>query len=356
MKKTATETLCKRLKGAIRDSVFGCLVSCICDEMRENCPWMRTKHGFIVRILLEIGRNLEQESENGFAFCMNFLTNTEESLQFWANYFTERHCDSESRLSRMSLEKLFDVTRGLVQKARLATECLSNDQQTFTVNTWIRRFYNEAREKIHVLPLSSLFLLDDQQEINDATFFVKEIEIGLETVYNELKITFQTLRYSEIQLEQHEQTAHEILYKEIAGCTEQCPFCKTQCELTNREHLVPAPGSNSIKHRAEHRPQCFGNFRWAQDSTMILHTCPHLVGGFLTFRNDKTNQEWKLYSDYQDDYPEWDIPAKLKHEASIYWKWLIAKYQDKVEILHACSSSWDYYYIMHESHNIIIIL
>ena len=98
------------------------------------------------------------------------------------------------------------------------------------------------------------------------------------------------------------------------------------------EHLVLAPGSNSIKHRAEHRPQCFGNFRWAQDSTMILHTCPHLVGGFLTFRNDKTNQEWKLYSDYQDDYPEWDIPAKLKHEASIYWKWLIAKYQDKVEI------------------------
>ena len=230
---------------------------------------------FYYKILLEIGRNLDQKSEEGFDVCIKFLTNAEESLQYWAKYFTATYCDSESRLSTMSIAKLSYITKFLIETAKF----VSKKDQTFPFRDWMNRFRNAAG------PVS---LLEGQQEIE---IFMKEFEKRLTTVQNGLEETFQTLTYSAI-LERCEQAAHDLLFKEISGCTAQCPFCKAQCEFTDKDHL---PTDSEIKdieqyyHRTEHRPQCFGKFRWAQDSTMIRDVCPHLVAGFQTFRNDKTS-------------------------------------------------------------------
>ena len=328
--KTATETLCGKLKEPIQHAVYGSLVSQIYDGMREDCPWIKTKHAFIGRILLEIGRNLDQKSNEGFDIGMKFLTNAEESLQYWVMYFTETYCDSESRLSMMSIAKLSNITKFLVEKAKAVTTYVLKEDQTFSFSVWMRRFHNGASPVIAVPAASSLCLLEGQQDIKNAEYFMREIEKRLTAVQDELKDSFQTIKYSAIKLEGREKAVHEVMYKEIAGCTAQCPFCKAQCEFTDKYHMSTEEDTQQC-HRTEHRPQCFGNFRWAQDSTMIMDVCPHLVAGFQTFRNDRTNGEWVQYKHYRDYYPEWYIPAQLKCEASIYWKWIIANYSDELE-------------------------
>ena len=316
--KVAPGRLCVQLKKPLQKCVFGCLMSRIGDEMRKTYSWMETKRALTGRILLEIGQLLEQDSEKGFDYCIEFLTNAEESLQFWVKYFTETHCESASCLANMTEEELSKNTEFLVEKAKIVT---SKMYQTFSFSTWMKEFHEAVGEIIQPPSESSLCLLEDQQEINNAAVFMEEFEKGLRTICGELKIS----KYSEIEHAQHEKPMHVILYEEISGCTDQCPFCKAQCEYANKEHLP------DIKHYTAHRPQCFGNFRWAEDSTMMLLACPHLVVGHLVhFRNEKTDQEWIQYRDYKEYYPDWNIPEVLKFKVSIYWKWFIAKYHDRL--------------------------
>ena len=343
--KLVTETLCSQLRKPLQNSVVGSVVSRICDETRENYSWMKTKHAFMGSILLEIGQLLQTKPENGFKLCIEFLTDAEKSLRYWSKHFTEAYCDSVSHpsdpsevsvshISKMSEEEFSKTTGLILEKVQYVTENLK-EHEAFSVRNWMVQFHDEVKDIIQVSPSSWVCLFGDQK-IVDANFFMNEIENGLKKLCEELKIE----KYSEMQCSVHERIAHEILYKEIAGCTEQCPFCKAQCEHadkghwpppTDKGHLPPDNKTDTLKHRTEHRPQCFGNFRWAQDNTMILDPCPHLVAGFLPFRNKETKQEWKKYRDYQTFYPDWNIPKLVRHKTSKYWKWLIASYKEEIE-------------------------
>ena len=69
------------------------------------------------------------------------------------------------------------------------------------------------------------------------------------------------------------QMPHEEIFEAVAGCIEQCPFCKAQCELTLNTH---SEVTRNIKHRAKHRPKCLGGYRLVSDSKMALDQIHHI--------------------------------------------------------------------------------
>ena len=119
----------------------------------------------------------------------------------------------------------------------------------------------------------------------------------------------------------HKETAHKEIFEMVAGCTEKCPFCNAQCELTIPNHHE----SGKIKHKAEHRPQCLGSICWKKNDQMVLETCPTLVSSNIqVVKEGKTY----LFKTYQNHHPHWFIPADKSFEVPMFWKWFLALHSE----------------------------
>lgn len=163
-------------------------------------------------------------------------------------------------------------------------------------------------------PQQAALALKDDLVISDTNFFMQEIENKLKEMKRILKKPLCTIHYSQTEL-----TAHELIYDQIAGCTSQCPFCKSQCERTINNH------QGSVKHSTHHCPVGLGGYHWTKDDTMDLDVCTFLVASNkMTFQNNDTKGKAVPYKKYRDYYPEWSIPADMSLEESlvVYWSLL----------------------------------
>ena len=322
--KITAETVCQQLKKPIKECVMEDLSSLLVNEMRGTYSWIKVKPSLIAKVLLEIGKKLNEQSADGFHHCITFITHPKESLQVWAEYFTETHCDSgtPSRVSVMVLSELSETVEFIIAKVKLVTHSHAQ-QQTFSVDKWLREFHAQVSEKIEI-SLTTLCAFAKDKEFPDANFFAKEVIKGLNSVSDEVKEKLSKIKYAHTCVKE---LAHEVLYDAASGCTEQCPFCKAQCEHNTKNH----PTSGTIKHEVQHRPRGLGGRRWDKDNTLVLDTCPVAVHCDHRFQSDKTNYEWHDYKKYADHYPEWSIPSDNSLESSLYWKWFIGKYSTKVE-------------------------
>ena len=317
--KAAATTLCLQLEDAIKNAVIDNLSIPIINSMRGSYSWIKTKPTFVAKVLLEIGKRLEENSSTGFSSCMDFVTNTESCLQSWTKDFTESHCDSgtPSQLSKMARQELRDIITFVLKKAE---DIHVHVPQPFKLTDWLERFHADVHMRLNI-PLSKFRLLGDNQEISDANFFMTEVRNGLKDLHERLEENLSTISYPQLK-----RPTHVTLYSEISGCTSQCPFCKAQCEMT-KDH----PTSGTIKHSTQHRPECLGRYHWEENNTMVLDICTSSVAGNCRFSNDDTNNEWIPYKKYIDYYPEWSIPADMSLEASLYWKWFLGHHSTKVE-------------------------
>lgn len=57
---------------------------------------------------------------------------------------------------------------------------------------------------------------------------------------------------------------HLMLCSTLIGCTEQCPFCREQCELTDANHAEC--GKDHFTNI--HRPQCLRKYRWHKSNEL----------------------------------------------------------------------------------------
>ncbi|XP_067107206.1 interferon-induced very large GTPase 1-like [Osmerus mordax] len=112
----------------------------------------------------------------------------------------------------------------------------------------------------------------------------------------------------------------EELFDRLFGCGKTCPFCRAPCEAAGRghkEHFVTI-----------HRPQGLGN--WQNDSKhLLLDICSSRVASEMRFSCSDTNDVFHPYKDYRSIYPHWRIQPDPSIEASDYWKYVFAKYNQK---------------------------
>ena len=321
---TAAETLCQQLKEPIRKCVIHGIKTCIGDEMRLTYPWIKTKSGLIAAILCSIGRSFQRNKEEAFSLCKTFLTDCNASLLYWLKFITETFCHSgnPSRISRMAKQALHHTFEVVNKEAKCVTE---SQEGTFNVSKWLQEFNDKVGGMIN-LPLDTLCVLGEDQEFHDAELFMNNVETFLQILQMELSDQFNEIRYHHVV--EADYAVHTKLHEQVSGCTAQCPFCKAQCELTDENHVNPTQPSSTT---TQHRPQCLGNFRWVSDNKMMLSVCTSLVAGIVNFRNAVTNQKDHPYKKYADYYPDWDIPADISLEASLFWKWFIGHHSGHVE-------------------------
>ena len=324
---TATEALCQQLEKPIRECIVSMVNSRVGDEMRESFPWIKTKSTLLAKILLEIGEMFQENPLEAHECCKEYLTDAKRSLEYWIHHFTETHCKKgdPSHISLLIKEEIDNAIGFLKEKAHCVTNSLAMQKAMFSVSDWLKQFHSEVGTKLN-LSLGVLCVIGEGNEFPDVIFFMSEFEKRLDVLSDELMKPYWNITYEEVGI-----TSHNNLYEQVSGCTEQCPFCKAQCELTNENHWSAETSQCEVQHQTQHRPQCLGNFRWATDNTMMLEVCSTLVAGIITFRNEKTEQEFQPYKKYAKYYPDWKIVADRSLEASLYWKWLIGHYPREIE-------------------------
>ena len=318
--KTAAERLCSQMKRPMEKYIFQSLPTLIFKEVTSSFVWTKHKQTFIGKILLEMGKELDEKS--GFFLCIDFLTNPRYSFEYWAKLFIENYCHSgtPSHLSVMAKNELNKTIDFLIKKAESTSQTLSQLEKVY-IHMWIKHFHTEISSTIKI-PLSDLNMYVQDQELTHLEFFTDHVKKELE---NFRSVLCQNVTYSQTQ---ERESVHEMVVKKVAGCIEQCPFCGAQCEHTNSDHLS---GKYNIPHKTQHRINAFGYCEWAKNQTAVLEVCTKLVTTDHMFSSVATKGKNHPVSIYHELYPDWVIPQNKSGEASLYWKWFIGKYSDSFE-------------------------
>ncbi|XP_048826515.1 interferon-induced very large GTPase 1 isoform X2 [Brienomyrus brachyistius] len=111
------------------------------------------------------------------------------------------------------------------------------------------------------------------------------------------------------------------LFRRVFGCGKLCPFCKTACEAGGNDH--------SEHFASVHRPQGTGRYRLLQSEKLATDVCSSDVASERQFRCFATSWNFHPYKDYRKFFPDWRIQPDTSIEASDYWKYVFATFNNQ---------------------------
>ena len=284
-----------------------------------------SEHHFSSKMALKVKILTDLAKEDRFEGYMSYVSNVKDYLEDRIKHYTVQFCNERlsGKNTRLQVSAKEEVSRlvGVVESK--VTEVNETE-----MHKWLSAF---CSDKIMMDELGIALKVDELLNASsdapsklNLEHFKRQIFAGLKDLEEKMHASFNNIE-CENEMVHWKDKPHKLLEK-LIGCTEQCPFCKEQCDYLDPDHL-----HNDQKHKvAVHRPECLGGYRW--DSTKILSTdfCPASVAGDDNFRSAATNNKWHPYKDYQHIYPNWSIPPDLTAEESLYWMWFVGKYSKEL--------------------------
>ena len=236
---------------------------------------------------------------------------------------TFNFCDEEvqSGNTRLQLAAKEEVARliALVEE-RTTMHAFKNE---INVHKWMFTVCEHLRSILGVM-LSAKDLLAGYDDLK-----IKNFDSQVKTALKKLKDTLQA-SFEGIKCESEMPFWEDmhVYFRNLIGCTEQCPFCGEQCDLSGPDHLV------HVNHYVSaHRPVCLQGLHSQPTKTLTMSSCSICVTGLTedkTFMTAATGNTPVLYKDYRRIYPHWSITPDLACKQLLYWKLFLAKYNDKI--------------------------
>ena len=152
--KTAAETLCSHLKKTVQTEVLLQLESVVCDKMRNELTWLKSKKRLRAKILHDIGEKLEKDRILGkpceFDPCALYLKNPSQSIEGWLARYTDEYCNegNPTVVSKIATEKLLLIYNEVRTGAGKVTKLLASTPHPVKIIDWLDQFHNELREKL----------------------------------------------------------------------------------------------------------------------------------------------------------------------------------------------------------------
>ncbi len=318
--KATASIFCGIFKQKIEKQIESSLGPVIVTDIVAHNPCLKAKPALMKKILLDLGEEVQLKG------CLEdyyvYLKDPERSLKQWIKHFTFQHCkqkgtDNETKLvflARLHLETLVTFIRKCVQEVRRKYR---QSAGIIKLNVWLKDLCTSLEGQLQLDFDVFDTLTKEVDALNDIESFTEEVQEGLSKLHQELIGTIEL--YTTHNLEDWQSGAHTILYDQLRGCPECCPFCGQQCELLMKDHQV----QHSIKF---HRPTCLKGYRNVVTSVLTSDICTTLVGTERSFRNKDTDGNFHPYKDYTKLYPKWEIVADKSVEASAYWMWFLGNY------------------------------
>ncbi|KAK3566943.1 hypothetical protein QTP86_006758 [Hemibagrus guttatus] len=285
----------------------------------ENAFQFSTRSFFQYSILTQL---LE---DNNFENYVEYIRSYERFVKEWILKQIEERFSKGNKLFELEVQHLKGITLEIKDAIRKA-------QQETDENESIKGFIqNICRElgKTLVIPndaLEAVMVLNNakrEQFAHWLTQSVEEMEKALKTKFKKFDIhnKLKTLKIK----------PQDELFKRVFGCGKQCPFCKAPCEAGGEAHTY---------HSASvHRPQGLGLYRYERSEKLVTNICSTDVNTETMFRCLETKHEYHPYKKYREIFPDWHIPADPSIEASDYWKYVMAKFNDRFAEVYTAKSA-----------------
>ena len=345
----AVQNICSIIRKPIEIALIEKLQIEIVDSMKLESSHFRKKNYFKVLVLKDL-----LDAQN-FNLYTTYLINITSSFKHWCKVYVQQYCEKKKEKGNTNLYNLaklylnatvitiVDAIKSL--HTQYSTEILdigdtassisdedvgsSNESaQILKLNDWLESFHESIKKTVAI----------DLQEITDV--------VGVENINNINIFTTQLIRYLKDDLAKtilndfHDvhstvdkltdsvKSPHNVLYNSLIGCKEQCPFCKEQCEITDENHL----DSGKPHYTEIHRPSCLGRYVYSSDNKLVFTLCTKVVDpdGDYRFKNADTNNEFHLYKEYKNIYPNWLISTERPTTGPKYWEWFIATYNTEI--------------------------
>ena len=313
---TAARSLCRILSIAIEAAVEEILPTKIADHIKHSDPNFQYKRYFKVKVLKDLAAN------RNFRLFQDYLTDSKSSFESWAEKYVIEFCAPNGQGNHITLAQ--SVVKSKIKIIKETFKCLPKD---IAIEEWLRNFHKKLNEELKI----------DFGEVKDnvivATKVTNSSESFITTLSEQLTHEEEKLmkmivdpRSKFSRITKWKTSPQSLLCEELFGCTEQCPFCGEQCELTDPNH-ASCGKDHSIKI---HRPQCLRRFTWHDSNKLVLDLCTHSVESESRFKNGDTNDNWVPFKDYRTIYKNWCISNESPKEAPKYWQWFIYNYLDDV--------------------------
>ncbi|XP_069374568.1 up-regulator of cell proliferation [Paralichthys olivaceus] len=304
--KKAEEFTKQCLKPAVENFVYSKLGPHIIGEMKKQSQ-------FNARVYSQYEILLDLLSKDSFREYVRYIRSYESYVKEWIHEQIVKHFSNGSKLFELVEQHLDSSSSSIKDAIYQAKKKTSADLKTF-----INNFCQELGEKLVISQdaLGAFMILNkaNQEQFADwFTQFVDEMEQALRKEFKERDI--------EKILKHLDAKPQNELFTSVIGCGKQCPFCAVAC--------VSGGGDHS-EHTAQlHRPQGLNGYRWEDTKKLVTDICSSSVVSDILFRCDATKGKLHPYKNYREIFKDWKIPPDGSYQASDYWKYVMAKFNDE---------------------------
>ncbi len=311
-------TLCSHLEEPIRKQIAKKIGNNMKKMMRESDEQhFSSKMALKVKVLIDISEKEE------FKEVMYYVTNIKACLEKRIKNYTILYCDE---IESGENSRLQNIAKEIVATLINVVKDQLNKLNETDVKKLLSAFCEDKkiREQLGVdfEPLDFLATNGDEslQELN-LDNFKNNIKAGLKKLLEKLEASFDHIKY-ETEMVRWQDKPHELLSKDLVGCTAECPFCGEQCDRQLSDH--------STKHKVDvHRSTCLIGYHYEDTHKMVTHFCPTQVSDeSAMFKDRETNFSSHYFKDYGSiqAYSNWSILPDAPCEDSKYWKKFINTY------------------------------
>ncbi|XP_043943018.1 interferon-induced very large GTPase 1-like [Protopterus annectens] len=304
--------LCNKLKSAILQAVYDKTAVDIADEMRSDYPAFNGN-----RSKLETHILIDLAEKEDFEQFMKYINSSKELFEEFIKEKVDAYTKSKlksclnSRLRRTEkhiltcLDKAVNIVKDKKDMSVLPDELCKQLGDLITLPQNV---------------VTSVVTSVDIGQITDFDFFKESL---IKTLENEMeRLNDDIQNGSAATMEHSREKPDEILFKQLAGCWEQCPFCGAVCTNTIQGH----DGDHSVSF---HLPQAVRGVQWHKTNHLVRDICSSLVASSYLVLDENTFIPYKDYRSAGPRYKVWSITPDTSTQ--LYWKWFIKHFWANLE-------------------------
>ncbi|KAM9398962.1 interferon-induced very large GTPase 1-like isoform 2-T2 [Salvelinus alpinus] len=306
------------LRPAVEEYVTKMIGPDVVDEVKtgKGSEDYSTRTAFQFSILKEL---LTDENYEKYSEYIHFYKTF---VKQWLFDQIVKQLSNESRLQKLENKHLSYIVQIITDNI----STVSNESSMVNnIKTFIGIICNKLGEHL-AFPkgaLDSIMILNTstantEQFAKCLTEFVREMEKSLASVYDrKTDLGYITKRLRSLPFKPQDK-----MFTSLFGCGEVCPFCCAPCEAGGKEHT---------KHFTSiHRPKGLSGWRKQSSKVLLTNICSSSVISNGLFINDLTGDDGHPYKNYQTYYPDWIITGDTSIEASDYWKYVMATFNETI--------------------------
>ncbi|KAG1959212.1 interferon-induced very large GTPase 1-like [Pimephales promelas] len=298
------------LMPAVEAFIYSSLGPDIVDKMLQGKnAFQFSTRGFFQYTLLK-----ELVNEDKFEQFVKYISEYEHFVKGWILDQITKQFSNEHEVFELEEHHLRGITKEILQAVKMA----QNGKYEDGIKGFIHCVCKKLEQKL-IIPkdaLETVMVLNNASQEPFADRLTKSVEEMEQTLKEQLKKVDVQDKLHKLKMKPQDE-----LFKRVFGCGKQCPFCKAPCEAGGEAHT---------DHCASvHRPQGLGRYRYQNTEKLVANICSTNVHSEASFKCFQTKYNFHPYKRYREIFPDWHIPADASIQASDYWKYVMARFNDK---------------------------